>query len=120
MCCFQGMIFMKALKLKIGIAALATTLVAGSLIGVHQKHEYKIGEYVKEQDAYYAGKIESSTGLLKAHKFVTPTDDKYNSQKSRSMGSNMLGDIESVWDSYTGAGTTVAIIDDGFDYDHPE
>ena len=32
----------------------------------------------------------------------------------------MLGNIEDVWTSYTGKGTTVAIIDDGFDYNHPE
>ena len=111
---------MKALKLKIGIAALATTLVAGSLIGVHQKREYKYGDYVKEQDAYFVEKIDDPAGLVKAHKFVTPTDDKYSSQKTRSLGTSLIGNIESVWDSYTGAGTTVAIIDDGFDYDHPE
>ena len=111
---------MKDIKLKIGIAALATTLVAGSLIGVHQKREYKYGDYVKEQDAYFVEKIDDPAGLVKAHKFVTPTDNQYNSQKTRSLGTSLIGNIESVWDAYTGKGTTVAIIDDGFDYDHPE
>ena len=36
------------------------------------------------------------------------------------MGSEFIGNIESVWDTYTGAGTKIAIIDDGFDVDHPE
>lgn len=84
-----------------------------------QKH-YNVDEYIPEEKAYYGGEITDPTGLIKAHKFVTPTDNKYNSQKTRSLGVSLIGDIESVWSSYTGKGTTIAIIDDGFDINHPE
>lgn len=105
------------------ILALATALFAlsaGFLVNHNLKKHYRPGDYVPEEDAYFVEEIDDPAGLVKAHKFVTPTDNKYNSQKTRSLGSSLIGDIESVWGSYTGKGTTVAIIDDGFDYDHPE
>mgnify|MGYP003308424434 CR=1 FL=1 len=49
---------------------------------------------------------------------VTPTDEYYSTQLQHSM--NQVGDIESVWDDYTGEGTTVAIIDTGINYMHPD
>ncbi|MDY4848706.1 MAG: S8 family serine peptidase, partial [Bacilli bacterium] len=82
--------------------------------------EFKYGDFISEEKAYFGSKIDDPAGLIKAKKFVVPTDSKYSTQKTRSLGSGLIGDIESVWDSYTGKGTTVAIIDDGFDYNHPE
>ena len=111
---------MKKLGLKIAIPVIATSLAVAFLVNVNQKHVYKYGEYVPEEDAYFVETIDDPAGLVKAHKFVTPTDNKYSSQKTRSLGSGLIGDIESVWSSYTGKGTTIAVIDDGFDYDHPE
>ena len=113
---------MRNKKGKIFAATLCGTLLFGTLIGFTVKtiHEYKYGDYVPEEDAYFVEKIEDPTGLIKAHKFVTPSDNKYSSQLTRSMGTSLIGDIESVWDSYTGKGTTVAVLDDGFDYNHPE
>ena len=104
----------------IGIAGLVFTMAAAFLTNYNLKKQYKYGDYVPEQDAYFVETIDDKAGLVKAHKFVTPTDAKYSSQKTRSLGRNLIGDIESVWSSYTGKGTTVAIIDDGFDYNHPE
>ena len=86
----------------------------------HLEKHYKAGQYVKEENAYFVEKVEDLTGLIKAHKFYVPNDQKYSTQKTRSLGTPLIGDIESVWDSYTGEGTTIAIIDDGFDYNHPE
>ena len=113
---------MKKSTLKVITASFIGCFIFGSLVGLRSsgQREYKPGEYVPEEDAYFVEKIEDPTGLVKATKFVTPTDDQYNSQKTRSLGTNLIGDIESVWSSYTGKGTTVAIIDDGFDHDHPE
>lgn len=55
---------------------------------------------------------------VKVSPMLTPSDGKYSTQKSYSM--NNLGDIEAVWDTYTGKGVKVAVIDDGFATDHPE
>ena len=84
------------------------------------ERRYKKGDYIESEHAYFSCEVTDPAGRIRAHKYTTPTDNKYNTQKSYSMSTNMLGDIESVWSSYTGKGTTVAIIDDGFDYDHPE
>lgn len=102
------------------VSATIVFFLAALLVNYNLEKNYKPGEYVKAENAYFVEKIEDPTGLIKAQKFVTPTDNKYNTQKTRSIGTPLIGDIESVWDSYTGAGTTIAIIDDGFDYQHPE
>ncbi len=67
---------------------------------------------------HYLAKVPKEIRNVYAHKSVVPSDNYYNKQKNYSM--NNIGDIESVWDKYTGKGTTIAIIDDGFDHDHPE
>ena len=109
----------KAISLSL-LLGLAFSGVAIGTILKESKHVYQKDEYVPEEDAYFVEEIDDPTGLIKAHKFVTPSDNKYSSQKTRSLGTGLIGDIESVWTSYTGKGTTVAILDDGFDYDHPE
>ena len=48
----------------------------------------------------------------------TPLDEYYSSQQYISM--NHVGDIESVWDYYKGDDVRVAVIDSGFDWDHPD
>jgi len=103
-----------------GIAVVVFSFAAALLTNFNLEKNYRPGDYIPEENAYFVEKIEDETGYIKAKKYVTPSDDKYDSQKSRSLGSGLIGDIESVWDSYTGAGTTIAIIDDGFDVDHPE
>lgn len=62
--------------------------------------------------------VEKEIDGVYAHKFVTPTDNYYTTQKSRSMSN--VGDIETVWNTYTGEGTKIAVIDDGFEPTHPE
>jgi Ca2+-binding RTX toxin-like protein len=47
---------------------------------------------------------------------VRPTDPRYASQWHL----ELLGNIESVWDEYTGAGVTVGVFDDGIQYTHPD
>jgi len=46
---------------------------------------------------------------------ASPTDPLYRDQWHFAL----LGDIETVWDDYTGTGVTVVVFDDGFDYSHP-
>ncbi len=48
----------------------------------------------------------------------TPVDQCYTSKQYISM--NHVGNIESVWDHYKGDDVRVAVIDSGFDYDHPD
>ena len=62
--------------------------------------------------------IEPEIQGVYAHKFVTPNDNKYSTQKGYSM--NIVGDIESIWDDYQGEGTTIAFIDTGIYYDHED
>jgi subtilisin-like proprotein convertase family protein len=47
---------------------------------------------------------------------ASPTDPLYRDQWHFAL----LGDIETVWDDYTGTGVTVVVFDDGFDYSHPD
>lgn len=101
-------------------SALLMVFSYGLLTNFNLEKNYKVGQYVKSEDAYFVEKIEDQIGLIKAQKFVAPNDNKYNTQKTRSLGPSLIGNIETVWDSYTGEGTTIAIIDDGFDYNHPE
>ncbi len=103
-----------------GIAFMLFAFAATLLVNGNLKKEYKHEDYIFNEDAYFVERIDDPTGLVKAHKLITPTDNKYNTQKTRSLGTSLIGDIESVWNAYTGEGTKVAIIDDGFDYTHPE
>ena len=48
----------------------------------------------------------------------TPADEYYASEQYVSM--NHIGDIETVWNYYQGEGLTVAVIDSGIDYLHPD
>lgn len=109
-------------KLKVAAVTLSSFLLFGSIFTLAQNlyREYKTGDYVKEEDAYFGKKITDPTGLIKASKYIVPSDGEYSKQKTRSLGTSLIGNIESVWDSYTGKGTTIAVIDDGFDYKHPE
>ena len=103
-----------------GVSGVILAFSFALFINHNLKKQYKPDEFIPEENAYFGGVIEDEAGHIKAHKYVTPTDNKYNSQKTRSLGTSLIGDIESVWSSYTGKGTTVAIIDDGFDVNHPE
>jgi subtilisin-like proprotein convertase family protein len=47
---------------------------------------------------------------------TTPTDPLYDDQ----WHFDLIGDIETIWDDYTGDGVTVAVYDEGVDYDHPD
>jgi subtilisin family serine protease/subtilisin-like proprotein convertase family protein len=45
-----------------------------------------------------------------------PTDPLYSDQ----WHFGLIGDIETIWEEYTGAGVHVGLYDDGFQYDHPD
>ncbi len=47
---------------------------------------------------------------------MTPTDPLYASQWQY----GLMGDIETIWDEYSGAGVHVGIYDDGVDYNHED
>jgi subtilisin family serine protease len=47
---------------------------------------------------------------------MQPTDPRYSSQWQFSL----MGDIETLWDDYSGAGVAIAVYDTGIDYDHPD
>lgn len=93
-------------------------LVVPTLVGVNVKHKYRPGEYVPEVDGYFGGSAPLEGCTTKAHKHIVPSDSQYSTQKNYSM--NNVGNIQETWDYFTGEGTTIAIIDDGFDYNHPE
>ena len=92
----------------IGLGTIFLSLTASLLINANLERTYKYGDYVESEHAYFVEKVEDKTGLIKAHKFITPTDNKYSTQKSYSHGTNMLGNLEDTWTSYTGKGTKVA------------
>ena len=107
---------LKAMKyLSLGVSF---AIALGLAINYNLERTYQPGEYIKSEAAYYGGEAPTGCNDTKAHKEVVPSDNQYSTQKNYSM--NIIGDIEATWNSYTGKGTTVAIIDDGFDYNHPE
>lgn len=63
--------------------------------------------------------IETPNAIAKeANPAYVPTDEYYSSQQGISM--NHIGNIEDVWDYYKGDDIRVAVIDSGFDFDHPD
>ena len=98
---------------------LAGTLVLGTFaVALGGYYSSKAYHFEKETGGHYLGEVPEEIRGVFAQKFITPSDNKYSNQKSCSM--NIIGNIESVWDDYTGEGVTIAVIDDGFDHDHPE
>lgn len=55
-------------KLKVAAVTLSSFLLFGSIFGLAQNlyREYKTGDYIKEEDAYFGKKITDPTGLIKA------------------------------------------------------
>ena len=104
----------------LGTLLVFAALLAGSLSDGKFKKDYKPGDYMPEYNAYFVEKITDPLGYVKLEKVATPSDNYYSTQKSHSMATSMIGDIESTWDAYTGKGTKIAIIDNGFDYQHSE
>lgn len=72
------------------------------------------------KDAKFSGLTNTDETIkgIYAKPLVVPSDPNYTTQKSYSMSN--VGDIESVWDSYTGKNITIAVIDDGFAPLHPD
>lgn len=113
---------MKKVGLKLIASTLLSVLVFASFLGINAKSnkELKPGTYDPKENATVVAKMDDPAGLVKVQPLVTPTDSYYNTQKNYSHSSSLLGNIEGTWDAYTGKGTTIAIIDDGFDYQHSE
>ena len=78
---------------------------------------------IPEKDKSFCGAIEcevkypNSRAELGRPAYV-PTDQYYSSNQNISM--NHIGNIERTWDFYKGENLTVAIIDTGIDYLHPD
>lgn len=87
------------------------SFLSGDRIAAHLFHN---------KDAKYSGVSLDDEGIkgVYAKPLVVPSDPNYKTQKQYSMSN--VGDIESVWDNYTGKGVTIAVIDDGFAPLHPE
>lgn len=115
---------MKLSKKTISAFGSACLLLMGSLVSISFNtngfKQYQYGDYIEEKDSYFVKTVDGDLDRQKAHKLVKPSDSYYSTQKTRFLGSDIVGDMESVWDNYTGKGTTIAVIDDGFDVDHPE
>ena len=106
----------KLILIPLGLLGVGVTLAV--VPQFHQKHTMLRGQYDPLVGAYFEREAETYTQNHKLKKFVTPTDSYYSTQKDYSM--DAIGDIESVWNVYTGAGTKIAVIDDGFSYTHSE
>ena len=106
--------------IKIAFGGLLFSMAAGLMINYHLIKHYKKGDQVEGTNAYFVKESNNPIGHIKADKYITPVDNYYDDQLTRSSSNEFIGHIESAWEYYTGAGTKVAIIDDGFDYNHPE
>lgn len=67
-------------KLKVAAVTLSSFLLFGSIFGLAQNlyREYKTGDYVKEEDAYFGERITNPAGLIKASKYIVPSDGEYS------------------------------------------
>lgn len=107
--------------MKIILSAFILPLSLSFLFNLSNKNEKNNlieNQFIEEENSYFGGYISKEGGDFIASKAVVPVDNYYNTQKDYSM--DMIGDIEGCWDYFTGKGTTIAVIDDGFNYEHPE
>ncbi len=96
---------------------LSALLVSGTAVGgVIAASAY---EGTKEFVAGEIDKDERDFILNNPLKPLYTPNDRYYSSKQY-VSHNHLGDIESVWDTYKGEGTKIAVIDTGINYKHPD
>lgn len=67
----------------------------------------------------------SNEKIIKLTEYARPVDPYYTGAKniggySQSIAMSHIGNIESVWDKYKGAGVTIAVVDSGIDLNHPD
>ena len=70
-------------------------------------------------------KVDEKQDIIYFKEMYTPSDPYYNSSTlsgytQKSIALNYVGNIETVWDTYKGNGTTIAVIDSGIDINHPD
>lgn len=99
------------------VALLFSVLSFSFLVGVNEKRELQVGDIAPDGGTILEVDVDEAK-KIKATPFVTPTDTAYNTQKNYSM--NNVGNIEAVWDTYTGEDVLIAVIDSGFVYEHED
>ena len=97
--------------------ALGSGLLITSLFNFVQPQEVKINAEEESNVVVVKENIDPST-VIHMKPMVVPTDTYYETQKEYSMSN--VGDIETIWNHYTGKGVTIAIIDSGIQYDHED
>jgi len=105
----------------ISFGVLAAMIVGSATFALADAHKNGlIDVYDEKEKAFVAETLtdEQVANNFKCEPFYTPSDTNYSTQKSRSMSN--VGNIESVWDNYKGDDVTIAIIDSGIDYMHPD
>ncbi|MCR4911271.1 MAG: S8 family serine peptidase [Bacilli bacterium] len=75
-----------------------------------------------DSNVYLRGR---ATGRIKYVPAISPQDPYYTgvskvNRKSQKIMFNHIGDIETIWNTYTGKDVVVAVIDSGIDIDHPD
>ena len=80
------------------------------------------------EELYYNGDIESFSPLITNQQITRsiPNDEDFNDQwhlRNTGQTSGTSGEdanVTSVWNSYTGTGIIISVVDDGLDKDHPD
>lgn len=99
--------------------SISRALVISALFGLSSLSKENKPEKVEATNNIEV--VKEDVDMSKVHKLkpmVVPTDTYYSTQKEYSMSN--VGNIERVWDYYTGKGTTIAVIDSGIEYDHED
>lgn len=114
-------------KRKIGLLGIAASLVGALFVGINfvkespeeeiRKHGVPVRKLTKEEIDHpiYAQPFEVYDSLA--------TDNTKYKNGNQDCSMDILGtgtNMEDVWNAYRGDGTTIAIIDTGIDYNHPD
>ena len=102
-----------------------TSQLQGTYIWKFDSYEKKIEKFLKLTEN---GDIESFSPLIKKQQITRsiPNDEVFNDQWHLQNTGQTFGtsgedaNVTSVWNSYTGNGIIISVVDDGLDKDHPD
>ena len=97
---------------------LGSALLFTSLFNFVTTKDIKVNAIEEKSNIEVVKENVDTSNIIRMKPMVTPIDTYYDTQKSYSMSN--VGDIEAIWDHYTGKGVTIAVIDSGIQYDHED
>ena len=97
---------------------LGSALLFTSLFNFATAKDIKVNAIEEKSNIEVVKENVDTSNIIRMKPMLTPIDTYYETQKGYSMSN--VGDIETIWNHYTGKGVTIAVIDSGIQYDHED